>query len=105
MGLRGPEDLLLEAAASAVGPEDALRGALDARRGPGRQGVLGEVDALFLQLPGLPVGEVDLDGRPPVAGHVLAEFVAVLSGLEEQRNLLLGDVGTEDLDLVGVGTG
>ncbi len=84
MLLRGAQDLLPEAAAAAVRAEDALGGVLDPFLGPGGEGVLLEVDALFLQLSGLPVGEVDLDGGGAPVGDLLTEFVAVLAGGQQQ---------------------
>jgi hypothetical protein len=42
--------------------------------------VLGEVDALLLQLLGLLVGEVDLDRGLALVRELFAEFVGVLSG-------------------------
>jgi hypothetical protein len=103
MRLRRPDDLRLDAALSAVGAEDALGRAVDPRLGLGRQRVLGERHALLLKPVGLTVGEVDLDLGLAVPGHLLAEFVPVLSGLEQQGHLLLGDLGAEDLDLVPLG--
>ncbi len=103
VGLGGPEDLLLEPAASAVRAEHALGGVLDPGFRLGRQGVLGEVDALLAQLRGLLAGEVDLDLGPAASAHPLTEFMAVLAGLEQQGYLLPGDLGAVDLDLVRIG--
>lgn len=64
--------------------------------------MLGELDALLLQLLGLVVGEVDLDGGLALLGRLLTEFVAVLAGRQQQGYLLLGDFGVEDLDFARV---
>jgi len=53
---------------------------------------------------GLLAGEVDLDRGGALLRDLLAEFVAVLSGRQQQGYLLGGDVGAVDLDLVGVGS-
>ncbi|MFD0458915.1 hypothetical protein ACFQ2H_29910 [Streptomyces violaceoruber] len=100
--LGGAQDLLAQAAAAAVRAEDAVGGALDPLLGLGGQGVLGEVDALLPQRAGLLPGEVQLDGGGPPVGHLLAEFVAVLAGRQQQGYLLLGDVGAEDPHFVRV---
>lgn len=65
--------------------------------------MLGELDALFLQLLGLFVGEVDLDGGRALLGRLLTEFVAVLTGRQQQGYLLVGDLGPEDLHFIRVG--
>ncbi len=100
---RGAQDLLPQAALSAVRAEHAVGGVLDAVGRAGGQSVLGEVDALFLQFLGLSVGQIDLDGGGAPVGHPFAEFVPVLPRRQEQGHLLLGDVGAEDLDFLGVG--
>ena len=56
-------------------------------------------DPCFSSFSGLVVGEVDLDGRGALGGHLLTEFVAVLAGRQQQGYLLSGDLGPEDLDL------
>lgn len=101
--LGGPQDLLLEASAAAVRPEHPVGRGLHAVLGLGREGVLGERDALLLQLLRLVVGEVHLDRGGALFGRLLTEFMAVLTGRQQQGYLLLGDLGTEDLDLVRVG--
>jgi hypothetical protein len=103
VGPCGGEDLLPQSAVRAVRPEHALGRGLDTGLRLAGEPVLGEVDALFLELVGLLVGEIDLDGGRALVGHLLAEFVAVLSGGQQQGYLLLGDVGAEDLDLVSSG--
>lgn len=55
--------------------------------------MLGEFDALAAQLPGLPAGEEELDRRGAPRGHPLGQFMGVRTGFEEQRHLLLGDLG------------
>lgn len=101
--LAGAEDLLLQAAAAAVGAEHSLGGRVEAVFRPGRKGVLGEPDALLAELLRLLVGEVDLDRRGALRGYLLAEFLTVLACRQQQGYLLPGDVGAEDLDLVRVG--
>jgi len=81
-----------------------LGGGVHALLDPGRKSVLGEGDALLLELVGLLAGEVDLDRGGALLRDLLAEFVAVLSGRQQQGYLLGGDVGAVDLDLVGVGS-
>lgn len=65
--------------------------------------MLGELDALLLEFLGLVVGEVDLDGGRALGGRLLTEFVAVLTGRQQQGYLLLGDLGPEDLHFTRVG--
>lgn len=102
VGLGGGEELLLEPAASAVRPEHALGGLLDPCFGLGGQGVLGELDTLLLEFLSLLVGQVDLDRRGALRGHLLAQFVAVLTGRQQQGYLRAGHLGTEDLDFVRI---
>lgn len=103
VGPGGREDLLLEAAASAVRPEHALGGLVHAGLGLGGQGVLGELDALPFELLGLLVGEVDLDGRGALRGHLLAQFVAVLPGRQQQGTCPLVTSARKTLTSFGSG--
>ncbi|WP_373682261.1 hypothetical protein [Streptomyces sp. HG99] len=67
--LAGPEDLLLEIALAAVRAEHTLGRVLHAVLGLGRDPVLGKADALLLELLGVLVGEVDLDGGRALVWH------------------------------------
>lgn len=101
--LTGAEDLLLDVPGSAVGAVDPVGGGVHTRLRLPRELVLPQLDALLLQGVRLLVGEVDLDRRGALLRRLLAQFVAVLPGGEQQRYLLLRHLGPEDLDLVGVG--
>ncbi len=64
--------------------------------------MLGELDAPAAQLSGLVAGEEELDRGGALRGHPLGQLVGVGPGFEEERNLLLGDLGVPYGEGVGV---
>ncbi len=103
--LRGPQDLLLEAALAAVRAEHPVPGGLGTGETLGGNLALGQLDAPGREFFGLAAAEEELDPGGSGLRGPLGELVRVLPRGEDERDLFPGDVGVVDPYLVGAGCG